>query len=124
MMDLTLFVDGIGFWSPQIADWPAAQQALRGAAVAETAATRPAPALLAANERRRAPDSVLVAIEVASQALNASGHDAAQVATVFASAHGDLAITDALCRTLADNPLPGYKGPYGGRTLPTGPATS
>ena len=48
---------------------------------------------------------MLLALEVASQALLHSGHAAADVASVFASTHGDLAITDALCRTLAADPL-------------------
>lgn len=81
-------------------------------------AARPAPALLAANERRRAPDTVLVALEVASQALLHAGFSAADssedsaedsasphdLASVFVSSHGDLPITDALCTTLASNP--------------------
>jgi Beta-ketoacyl synthase, N-terminal domain len=66
---------------------------------------RPAPALMAANERRRASDSVLVALEVAAQAVAASGHAAKDLASVFTSAHGDLPITDALCKTLATDPL-------------------
>jgi hypothetical protein len=60
--------------------------------------------LLSFNERRRAPDSVLLALEVARAALAGSGHDPAATASVFTSAHGDLPITDALCRTLAGQP--------------------
>lgn len=81
-----LYVEGHALWTP--------------AAPGE----RPAPALLAANERRRAPDSVLVALEVALAAVAQSGREAATLASVFASAHGDLAIVDALCRTLASDP--------------------
>ena len=81
-----LWIDGQALWSSTAAD------------------KRPAPELLPANERRRAPDAVLLALDVASRALAASGHDAADVATVFASAHGDLAITNALCKTLAAGP--------------------
>ena len=105
----TLWIDAVAWWSPSLPDWQRARAALRGetaAAAAEaTLSARPAPALLAANERRRAPDSVLMALEVASRAAAESGHDLATLATVFASAHGDLPITDALCRTLAADPL-------------------
>lgn len=66
---------------------------------------RPSPAGLAANERRRAADGVLVALHVAEQAVAMAGADASQLASVFTSAHGDLAIVDALCRTLASDPL-------------------
>lgn len=101
-----LWLDGIALWSPTLPGWDPAQRALRGEAIAGAPAVlRPAPALLAANERRRAPDAVLLALEVATRALAQSGHRAADVATVFSSTHGDLAVTDALCRTLAADPL-------------------
>ncbi|MDE2502985.1 MAG: beta-ketoacyl synthase chain length factor, partial [Burkholderiales bacterium] len=64
-----------------------------------------APALLGANERRRASAQVLMTIEVAARAAADAGRDAADLASVHASAHGDLAITDAICRTLAADPL-------------------
>jgi len=106
MAPRTLFIDGIALWSPALPGWSQARAALRGeAAPATVAGRRPAPALLAANERRRAPDAVLLALEAAGQALAGSGHDAASIASVFTSAHGDLAVTDALCRSLAADPL-------------------
>jgi hypothetical protein len=98
------FIDGFALWSPTLPGWDAAAPALRGGPLPQPATGRPAPALLAANERRRAPDSVLLALEVAAAALAASGRSAVDVATVFASAHGDLPITDALCKTLAADP--------------------
>ncbi|MBX3636590.1 MAG: beta-ketoacyl synthase chain length factor [Rubrivivax sp.] len=102
-----LFVDGIALWAPALPGWDAAASALRGEAAPAAAAParRPAPALLAANERRRAPDGVLLALEVAAAAVADAGADAATLPSVFASAHGELAVTDAMCRTLADNPL-------------------
>jgi hypothetical protein len=60
--------------------------------------------LLPANERRRAPDSVAIALEVASQACTAAGVDPATVASVFASTYGDLAITDYMCDIVAQSP--------------------
>ncbi len=81
-----LYLEGHAWWTPA------------------AAGERPAPSLLAANERRRAPDSVLVALEVALAAVAQSGRAAAALASVFTSAHGDLAIVDALCRTLAGEP--------------------
>ena len=93
--------------TPTLPDWDRLALALCNPdqPTADGAPQRPSPSLLAANERRRAPDSVLMALQVAQQAVVASGHDAAGLASVFTSAHGDLPITDALCRTLADNPL-------------------
>jgi hypothetical protein len=101
-----LWIDGIALWTPLAPGWAAAAPALRGETLPDTAtAGRPSPASLAPNERRRAPDSVLLALEVASAALAGSGHDPVTTASVFTSAHGDLTTTDALCRTLAADPL-------------------
>ncbi|MEO5732559.1 MAG: beta-ketoacyl synthase chain length factor [Rubrivivax sp.] len=108
---LVLHIDGIGFWAPPLPGWAHAQAALRGerAQVAVAGITdtpqRPSPTLLAANERRRAPDSVLLALQVAHEAVTDSGHDAHDLASIFTSAYGDLPIVDALCRTLASDPL-------------------
>lgn len=100
-----LYVDGIALWSPALPGWALAQQALRGEPVAaDPPVPRPNPTLLAANERRRAPDAVLVAIEVAAAAVAMAGETAATLPSVFTSAHGDLSIVDALCSTLATNP--------------------
>lgn len=101
------FIDGIGMWTPALPGWSEAAPALRGEAVPEATAGAPAraaPTGLAANERRRAPDSVLVALQVAEQAVAMSGHAAASLASVYTSAHGDLPIVDALARTLATEP--------------------
>ncbi len=65
---------------------------------------RPQPAILPPNERRRAPDTVAVALEVAQAACANAGRDPAQLPMVFASTYGDLAITDYMCSTLAKAP--------------------
>ena len=100
-----VFVQALGWWTPGCPDWPRAAAALRGEPAAPAAgAGRPAPTLLAANERRRAPDAVLMALQVAEEACTAAGADPATLPSVFTSAYGDLAIVDALCRTLAGDP--------------------
>lgn len=103
-----LWIEAVALWTPALPDFAAARTAWRGNAPATsdspTPAPRPAPTLLAANERRRAPDGVLMALQVAEAAAAASGRDRRTLPTVFASAHGDLPITDALCRTLAADP--------------------
>jgi hypothetical protein len=45
-----------------------------------------------------------VALEVAARACESAGRDPKTLASVFASTHGDLAISDALCDTLAKTP--------------------
>lgn len=66
--------------------------------------TRPQPLLLPPNERRRAPDTVALAVEVAQAACTKAGRDPALLASVFASTYGDMAITDYMCGTLAKAP--------------------
>ncbi len=101
----TLFIDGIAFWAPGLPGWPAARAAFRGeGGLHEPPAGRPAPELLAPIERRRAPDSVALALEVASSAMLQSGRRSDETRSVFVSAHGDLAITDGMCKTLAEAP--------------------
>jgi hypothetical protein len=100
---VNVFIDAAALWARQAPGWDAWCAAVRGDEPAP--AIKPNPSLLSANERRRASDSVLLAISVAEQAVRASGRDASQLASVFTSAHGDLPITDALCTQLAQAPL-------------------
>jgi hypothetical protein len=98
-------VAGVAFWSTRMPGWDVAKAVIRGEQPAPHAASaRPAPTLLAPTERRRAPDTVAVALEVASRACESAGLPPAELASVFASTHGDLAISDYMCATLAGTP--------------------
>jgi hypothetical protein len=105
MTALRFRVEGVAFWAPTLPGWDAARAAFRdeGGPV-EPAAKRPAPEILAPAERRRAPDSVALALEVAAAAVKASGRGAAALPSVFTSCHGDLSVNDYMCSTLATNP--------------------
>jgi len=102
----TLFIESVAFWSPRMPGWDIARAAFAsdGPMLAEPA-PRPASQLLAPTERRRAPDTVALALEVAACAVRDAGLQAAEMPSVFVSAHGDLAITDCMCATLAETPL-------------------
>lgn len=103
---LRVHIEGIGWWSPQWPDWASAERALRGDPTVEDAgATKPAASLLSPGERRRAPDVVLLACEVAGQACAAAARPPQQLPCVFASMRGDVATADAVCATLASAPL-------------------
>jgi len=103
MSGLCVQVEGIGLWSSALADFAALRTLLAGTVPAPPP-PRPAAATLPPNERRRAPESVLLAVEAAGQAVAMSGRDAATLACVFASSHGDQPITDYMCATLARAP--------------------
>ena len=102
----TLYIEGPAFWSATLPGWEIASAVFRGdGAPTDPPAKRPSPQLLAPAERRRAPDTVALALEVAGAAVAASGRNAADLPCVFVSAHGDLGINDYMCATLATDPL-------------------
>ncbi|MGA9335815.1 MAG: beta-ketoacyl synthase chain length factor [Rudaea sp.] len=99
-------IEGIGVWSPELAGWDAARDELCGKMDnAADRPKRPAPGILPPNERRRAPEAVLIALEAAQQACAMAQRDPATLPNVFASAYGDLVINDYMCATLATTPL-------------------
>lgn len=104
MTVLSVDIAGIGFWTRGLPSWVAACAYLRDGTSDKAAPARPASRLLAANERRRAPETVAVALEVALAACEAAGADPAALPSIFVSMHGDLAITDYMCATLAEDP--------------------
>ncbi|MGH8077187.1 MAG: beta-ketoacyl synthase chain length factor [Lysobacter sp.] len=97
-------IEGIGFWSRGLPSWDAACAFATDGLRPTDAPARPSPQLLAPNERRRAPETVAVALEVALAACAAAGRDPASLPSVFASTHGDLPITDYMCSTLIGEP--------------------
>jgi hypothetical protein len=104
MNTLSARIEGIGYWSNGLPSWQAACVFATTGALDAAAPAKPSPQLLAPNERRRAPESVAVALEVALAACADAGREPQSLASVFASTHGDLAITDYMCTTLAADP--------------------
>ncbi len=99
------YVSGVALWSPMLSGWEQARHILAGRAnPPDVKAPRPVPELLPPNERRRAPDSVAIALHAALSACQHAGREPASLRSVFASMHGDLAITDYMCSTLAADP--------------------
>ena len=102
---MRVFVQGVGVWAPKLPDWPTARAVIRGEApLPELAAKRPTGALLAANERRRAPDTVLLALEVAAAACADAQLNPKILPSIFACTHGDLTVCDSMSTTLAASP--------------------
>jgi hypothetical protein len=100
-----LRIAGLASWADGLPDWSSLRAFARGEADLLTdAPKRPAPDLLAPNERRRAPDSVLLALQVAQAACLDAKSDPKTLASIFASTQGDLRITDYMCETLARAP--------------------
>ena len=62
---LVATLEGVGFWASGLPSWDAARAYVATGVLPGNPPTRPSPQLLAPNERRRAPDSVAVALDVA-----------------------------------------------------------
>ena len=100
-----LYVNGVALWSERLPGWERARRILAGVEPAPTEpAPRPSPELLPPNERRRAPDTVAVALHAALAACKSAGLAPGSLASVFSSMHGDLGITDYMCTTMASTP--------------------
>jgi hypothetical protein len=100
MSTLSIGVEGIGLWSPHLADYAALRCLLAGQ-TPPSPGPQPCASSLSPNERRRAPENALIAVEVAAQAVAMSGRAPDGLACVFASAFGDQATVDYMCRILA-----------------------
>lgn len=97
---IELYVHAIGLAAPGLPNWIQGAAVLRGEQPYQPTELAPhAPQLLPPNERRRAQPGVRQAFRVAEEAV--SGRDATQLATVFTSSDGDLAILHRICRALA-----------------------
>lgn len=97
-----IYVDAVGLAAPGLPGWAASVPTLAGRqawAAQELAAY--APERLPPNERRRATATVRLAFRTAEDALAGGAHDAAQLATVFASSDGDLDVVHRINTALA-----------------------
>lgn len=102
---IDLRVLGVGLWAEGLPGWACARAVLRGEAAWPAPMPGPPPmSLLAPAERRRASASVRVAIAVAEEACANAAIDPTTLLSVFASTHGELGLTDEICRTLASEP--------------------
>jgi Beta-ketoacyl synthase, N-terminal domain len=90
-----------GIWCRSTSGWDAFSAAVAAGIEPDARLPEPVPDLLPAREGRRAPLHVRLALEAAAQACRENGVPLNSVLTVFASAMGDIQITDYMCRTLA-----------------------
>ncbi len=92
---------GIGAWGPGFNNWSELTDRLNEKRNSDLpAAITPKPGIIPANERRRSPLPVKVAVETSWQATQDSGIAPKELACVFGSGLGDTEITDYMCRVL------------------------
>jgi len=101
--DATSYVHAISFVAPGLPDWQHTQAVLRGESTYQAAELATyQPTLLPPNERRRASPTVRMAFRIAEQLTRNTTTSAAQLACVFSSSDGDMAIAHRICNALAD----------------------
>jgi len=87
---MRVYAEGVGLSGPGLDGWRAALPVLRNLQNHVWASTPVPPSeLLPANERRRAVQTVRLALAAGAEAFAAAGRDPAETATVFASSGGD-----------------------------------
>jgi len=94
-------IAGVGAWGANFQDWLELKQVLAGVELDPHGLKGPKPEIIPANERRRAPLPVRLAVESSWQAVQESGLDAKQLSCVFVSGLGDTQLTDYMCKVLA-----------------------
>jgi hypothetical protein len=92
-------ITGIGVWADSAANW----SEFCAPQMAQAAEARPLPGgeLIPKAERRRAPKTAKLAVEVAQQACQMAGADSSNIASVFTSVLADSDLSDQICRGLA-----------------------
>lgn len=99
---LSFNILGLGAWGPGFSNWPELRTCFKqDYSFPDSAPAAPKPQIIPANERRRAPLMVRIAVEVSSQAIDQAQLDPREVACVFGSGLGDTEITDYMCRQLS-----------------------
>ncbi len=101
MQKLVFNVLGIGAWGSGFRNWSDLQIRMTGGQVEDDGAKGPKPEVIPANERRRAPLPVRLAVEASSQACEHAGIAPSELACVFVSGLGDTQLTDYMCKVLA-----------------------
>ncbi|HMN44790.1 MAG TPA: beta-ketoacyl synthase chain length factor [Povalibacter sp.] len=100
-----IFIEAVGLAAPGLPSWQQARAALRGEQPCENTPLPPhTPALLPANERRRATPAIRLAFQAAEDAMQGTSIPAANLATVFASSDADLGIIHRISLALTASP--------------------
>ncbi|MEB8432437.1 beta-ketoacyl synthase chain length factor [Cocleimonas sp. KMM 6892] len=94
-------IKAVGGWGQNYTNWQELSELLTTGATAENTASSPKPEIIPANERRRAPLPVKLAVESSWQATQSADLDPKDLACVFVSGLGDTQLTDYMCKVLA-----------------------
>ncbi len=102
---MTAYLEAVGLVAPGLPAWEEARTVLamqHPPAPQSPGCTPPQPQLLPANERRRAPLSVLMALQAAEDAMRRTSIAVADTPAVFASSDAEMAIIHRISSALAE----------------------
>lgn len=94
-------IKAVGGWGQNFTNWEELSELITTGSTVENTATSPKPEIIPANERRRAPLPVKLAVESSWQATQSADMDPKDLACVFVSGIGDTQLTDYMCKVLA-----------------------
>lgn len=94
-------VIGLGAWGDYFDSWQSLAELLKNKNATPEKASGPKPQIIPANERRRAPLPVRLAVESSWQASQMAELDPKELSCVFVSGFGDTQLTDYMCKVLA-----------------------
>ncbi|MBL4648016.1 MAG: hypothetical protein JKY13_03560 [Gammaproteobacteria bacterium] len=98
----SIFINGIGLFCSRFANW---QQCIEHWHNKNTSPVKVTPAhspLLSPREQRRCGEIIHITLSAAQQAIDMANIDKQQLASVFSTSNGDLALFDYLCQALTD----------------------
>ena len=105
---INVYVNQLGIAGPGLRGWQTSRNILAGKQpYVDEEYQKPTGSILPKNEHRRTTNLIKLALTAAQDAEDGSSFDTAALTTVFASADGDLEITDKICQALAlpDRPV-------------------
>lgn len=101
MKNIDFSILGLGAWGANFRNSSDLQSLLKGNNIEDDGAKGPKPEVIPANERRRAPLPVRLAVDASWQACQDAAIDPSTLGSVFVSGLGDTQLTDYMCKVLA-----------------------
>lgn len=102
-----VYLESLSVIAPGLAGWDKSRAILAGDSEYQAGPLLPfSPDILPVNERRRITPTIRIALQAATEALQASNHAPNELLTVFSSNNGDLDISDRICSALSKPEFP------------------
>jgi hypothetical protein len=102
-----VYLESLSVIAPGLAGWDKSRAILAGDSEYQAGPLLPfSPDILPVNERRRITPTIRIALQAATEALQASNHTPNELISVFSSNNGDLDISERICSALSQPEFP------------------